>query len=243
VTSATPTRRERLRTETTNEIKRVALQLMADGGPDAISLRAIAREMRMTAGAIYGYYATRDTLITTLINDVYTSLVDAVEAARDEYPTSDPAGRLLAWGEAFRTWAIDNPAGFRLIYGDPVSGYRAPDGGAAPDAERRACTGLTALVAATWPRSCAGQPSADYQWSDFAPSLADSIQASFPDLPPAAVALALRVWGRMHGLVALEVYGHLRSQAAQPAKLYRTEMLDLVHSLGLGKAKTSSDQE
>ena len=35
----------------------VALRLMAEGGPDAISLRAIAREMGMTAGAIYGYYA------------------------------------------------------------------------------------------------------------------------------------------------------------------------------------------
>jgi AcrR family transcriptional regulator len=91
-----PSRRERLRAETSQEIKTSALKLMAEDGPDAISLRAIAREMGMTAGAIYGYYATRDELITTLIFDVYTSLVDTVEAARDACPADDPDGRLMA---------------------------------------------------------------------------------------------------------------------------------------------------
>jgi hypothetical protein len=54
---------------------------------------------------------------------------------------------------------------------------------------------------------------------------------SFPDLPPAAVALALRVWGRMHGLVALEIYGHLVGQTQHPEKLYRAELLDLLAAL------------
>ncbi|GEC03765.1 hypothetical protein SSP24_14200 [Streptomyces spinoverrucosus] len=35
---------------------------------------------------------------------------------------------------------------------------------------------------------------------------------SFPELPPAAVALCLRLWSRMHGLLILEIYGHLRHQ-------------------------------
>src|SRR5690242_15170623 len=63
----TMSRRERLRAETTAEIKEIALKLMAAGGPDAISLRAIARDMGMTAGAIYSYFATRDDLVSTLI--------------------------------------------------------------------------------------------------------------------------------------------------------------------------------
>ncbi|MEV0252408.1 TetR-like C-terminal domain-containing protein [Nocardia sp. NPDC050712] len=52
-------------------------------------------------------------------------------------------------------------------------------------------------------------------------------------MPPAALALALRMWGRMHGLVALEIYGHLRPQSQDPAGLFHLEMLDLVRSLGL----------
>ncbi len=209
---------------------------MAGGGPDAISLRAIAREMGMTAGAIYGYYATRDDLITTLINDVHTSLVDSLETARDQVPTEDPAGRILAWAEVFRSWALAHPEGFRLIYGDPVPGYQAPEGGAAPEAEHRTCAGLTGLVAAAWPTAEALQPPGDYQWSDFDQQLVEISRRDFPALPPAGIALGLRLWGRMHGLVALEVYGHLRGQTHQAAKVYRTEMLSLVSSLGLATA-------
>ncbi|MFI9238729.1 TetR/AcrR family transcriptional regulator [Streptomyces sp. NPDC053079] len=229
----TQTRRERLRAETTAEIKAVALALMAEGGPGAISLRAIAREMGMTAGAIYGYFPTRDDLVTALIDDVYTSLVDTVEAARDALPAADVAGRIMAWGQAFRDWSLANPEGFRLIYGDPVPGYQPPGDGPAAGPEHRACAGLSGLVAAAWPQAEALHGGAGYAWSDFDPKLAESVREGFPDLPPDAVALALRVWGRMHGLVSLDVYGRLRWQARDAERLYREEMRDLIRSLGL----------
>jgi AcrR family transcriptional regulator len=226
-------RRERLRAEAAQEIKAIALKLMAEGGTDAISLRAIAREMGMTAGAIYGYYATRDDLITTLISDVYTSLLDAVEAARDTLPAQDAAGRVVAWGEAVRAWALTNPEGFRLIYGDPVPGYQPPEGGPAAEAEQRACAGLTGLVAAAWPHVQLTVTDDNYQWSDFGEELVTHVRAEFPGLPPAAIALTLRVWGRMHGLIALEIYRHLTQLSHDPGKLFHAEMLDLVRTLGL----------
>ncbi|WP_309234936.1 TetR/AcrR family transcriptional regulator [Nocardia sp. XZ_19_385] len=226
-------RRERLRVEATAEIKAIALRLLAESGPDAVTLRAIAREMGVTAGALYGYFATRDELITTLISDVYTALVDRVEAARDAIPESDPAARIIAWGTTVREWAIENPAGFRLIYGDPVLGYQPPPGGPARTAEMRACNGLVGLASAAWPRAAKSQTIGDAKWSDFDQGLADHVREEFPDLPPAGLALALRMWGRMHGLVALEIYGHLRPQSQDPAKLFHTEMLDLVRSLSL----------
>ncbi|AFU00535.1 TetR/AcrR family transcriptional regulator [Nocardia brasiliensis] len=230
---AVRSRRERLRAQASDEIKAIALRLLAEGGPDAVSLRAIAREMGMTAGAIYGYYATRDDLISTLISDVYTALVDRVEAARDAVPAADPAGRIVAWGETVRDWAVAHAAEFRLIYGDPVAGYQPPPGGPATAAELRACTGLVGLAAAAWPRAAARQTAGDEDWSDFDAGLVTHVRNDFPDLPPAALSLALRMWGRMHGLIALEVYGHLVPQSQDPAKLYHAEMLDLVRSLGL----------
>ncbi|HEX2316396.1 MAG TPA: TetR/AcrR family transcriptional regulator [Thermomonospora sp.] len=230
----TPSRRARLRTQTSEEIKAIALRLMAAGGPDAISLRAIAREMGMTAGAIYSYFPTRDDLVTTLIGDVYTAAVDAAEAARDAVPDSDPGGRIMAWGQAMRAWALANPEGFRLIYGDPVPGYRPPEDGPGRAAEVRACTGLVGLVAAAWPTARAHQPDdRAYEWADFDPGLVAHVREDFPDLPPAALALTLRVWGRMHGLMALEIYGHLRALVHDPAAVYRDEMRALIASLGL----------
>lgn len=231
--TGTTGRRARLRAETTAEIKSVALDLMASGGPGAITLRAIAREMGMTPNAIYGYFATRDDLVTTLIDDVYTSLADTVDAAEDAAPAASPADRIRAWAQAFRGWALANPEGFRLIYGDPVPGYVAPEGGAAPDAAQRVCTALTGLAATAWPHAEHLYADSDFQWADFDPGLLGKVRPAFPDLPPAGVALALRMWGHLHGLVTLEIYGHLRTQTANPEKLFEEELTQLVRSLGI----------
>lgn len=230
----TTSRRARLREQTSAEIKEIALKLMAGGGPDAISLRAIAREMGMTAGAIYSYFPTRDDLVTTLIQDVYTAVVEAAESARDAVPDSDPGGRIMAWARAVRGWALANPEGFRLIYGDPVPGYQAPPAGPGHDAEVRACTGLMGLVAAAWPAAAGRRADgARYEWDDFDPVLVGHAREHFPDLPPEAIALTLRVWGRMHGLMALEVYGHLRTLVKDAESVYCDEMRELIVSLGL----------
>jgi AcrR family transcriptional regulator len=219
--------------ETTAEIKSIALKCMAAGGPSAISLRAIAREMGMTAGAIYSYFANRDDLITALTADVYESLAQTLEASHRNAPSDSPAAQLLAHAHAYRAWAVAHPDEFRLIYGDPVPGYQPPQGGAAQEAEHRLCAVLLELVASAWPRASASQEAGDYDWSDFQPSLATLTRESFPDLPPAAVALCLRLWSRMHGLLTLEIYGHLRHQVTDPAKLYESDMRDLIHTLGL----------
>ncbi|MCK1815604.1 TetR/AcrR family transcriptional regulator [Streptomyces sp. XM4011] len=229
----TMTRRERLRAETTREITAIALAQLAEDGPGAISLRGIAREMGMTPRAIYSYFATRDELITALTGGIATDLADTVEAARDAVPTADTGGRLLAWALATRAWALANPQGFRLFFGDPVPGYQPPEDGPVERASRRICGGLTRLVADAWPLAGRHQP-ADVSWSDFPPAFFARLQdEDGAEIPPAAAALALRVWGRMHGLVALEIHGHIGAVVHDPAALYRTDMLDLIGSLGL----------
>lgn len=230
--AAVMSRRERLRLATSREIKTIALRQMAEGGPGAISLRGIAREMGMTARAIYSYFPTRDDLITALISEIAASLADAVATASNAVPDTDPGGRLLAWGQALREWALAHPESFRLFYGHPVPGYQPPENGPVEQAARRVCRELTSLVAAAWPHARHHQPE-DTSWSDLHPDYVAKIQADLPDVPPAAAALALRVWGRMHGLVALEIDGHIHPVAGNPAALHRAEMLDLVRSLGL----------
>ncbi|MCH0572979.1 TetR/AcrR family transcriptional regulator [Streptomyces sp. MUM 136J] len=228
----TQSRRMRLREATTAEIKATALKHMASSGTAAISLRAIARDMGMTAGAIYSYFDTRDNLVSVLIADVYGNLASALETAIADCPQDDAATQVQAFGRAYRNWAVGNPEEFRLVYGDAVPDYQPPAGGAAAEAEHRACAVLTGIVAAAWPKAQHLYIGSDHVWSDFDPEFAELIRQSFPDLPPAAVALSLRVWGRMHGLVSLEVYGHLGPQVRDPEKLYRAELVDLSRSLG-----------
>jgi AcrR family transcriptional regulator len=148
----------------------------------------------MTAGAIYTYFGTRDDLVTALIGDTYSALVDAAEHARDAVPVTDPGARIQAWAHAVRDWSIANPEGFRLIYGDPVPGYQPPPESPGKRAELRACSGLISLVAATWPTtSTASASGRSYNWTDFDPTLVSHVREEFPDIPPDAVALTLRV--------------------------------------------------
>ncbi|MEV0365450.1 TetR/AcrR family transcriptional regulator [Nocardia fusca] len=228
IDTGVPSRRARLRAETTREIESIALRQMAEEGPGAISLRGIAREMGMTARAIYSYFPTRDDLITALIRGIGESLAESLRVAVDAVPENDPAGRLVAWGGALRTWALANPEGFRLFYGQPVPGYRPPEDGPVDRTARRVCRQLTRLVAA------AGPPlSESNSWAELHPDYVAKVREDIPEVTPAVAALALRVWGRMHGLVSLEVDGHIHPVARDPAALHHAEMLDLVASLGL----------
>src|SRR5688572_22843547 len=97
-----PTRRERLRLELTQEIKDTALAQLASGGPSAVTLRGIARELGVSPAALYGYFASLDDLFTALITDGFTDLAEAVESAiasRADAPVPD---RLLAGLYAYR---------------------------------------------------------------------------------------------------------------------------------------------
>ena len=67
-------------------IVETAWRQIAESGAASLSLRAIARELGITAPAIYNYYPDRDALVTALIIDAYTSFGDVQYAARDSVP-------------------------------------------------------------------------------------------------------------------------------------------------------------
>src|ERR1700689_5368525 len=74
-------RRDRVRAATTREIKQTARRILVQDGPDAVSLRAIAREMGLTAPALYRYFDTHEVLIKHVIADIFTELTGALRAA------------------------------------------------------------------------------------------------------------------------------------------------------------------
>src|SRR5689334_12211302 len=129
-------RRERVRTETRNEIMEIARKQIAEQGAASLSLRAIARDMGMTAPAIYRYFASRDDLLTALILDTYNRLADSLEAAVAEHAEDDYRGRFLAFSLAYREWAVANPQDYMFIFTTSVPGYDAPDEVTRPAAAR-----------------------------------------------------------------------------------------------------------
>jgi AcrR family transcriptional regulator len=88
---------------------------MAQVGAAALSLRAIAREMRLSAPALYRYLPNKGALVTTLIVEAYTALADALEAADVEKERDDFHGRFQAVCHAYRDWAVAHPQDYTLI--------------------------------------------------------------------------------------------------------------------------------
>src|SRR5256884_5237172 len=126
-----PSRRDRLRAATIDEIIQPARQLLVKDGPEAVSLRAIAREMGMTAPGLYRYFGSHEELLRHLCAGIFTELGadihQAIEAA--EPPTEqadDPHAKLTlkmaaACGE-FRRWALNHKEEFGLLFGVPLPG-------------------------------------------------------------------------------------------------------------------------
>ncbi|MFI9640508.1 TetR/AcrR family transcriptional regulator [Micromonospora sp. NPDC051925] len=116
--------RERYRRQVRAEVREHAWKQLAEAGAAGLSLKAIAKQMGITAPALYRYFASRDDLLTELILAAYRDLAHVVEAAAGT--GGSPRDRLTAIATAIRDWARRDPHRYLLLYGTPVPGYAAP---------------------------------------------------------------------------------------------------------------------
>ena len=207
-----PTRRERTRAATIEEIKQTALRLMHVQGTTDVRFSDIAREMGMTAPALYRYFADRDELLTAMIVDAFDDLGSAVAAARDALPVDDPTGRVFAVAQAYRSWAHGEPQRFALILGMPVPGYAAPEEGPTTEAAHRAMAQLKSLFFDAADQGVL-QPPLLREVDDTLRACFDAEAATKPpgepELPADTFQACLHSWAALHGFTCLEAYGHL----------------------------------
>ena len=126
-----PSRRDRLRAATIDEIIQTARQLLVKDGPEAVSLRAIAREMGMTAPGLYRYFGSYEELVRHLCAGIFTELgADihrAIEAAvppagQADDPQAKLTVKMVAACREFRRWALNHKDEFALVFGVPLPG-------------------------------------------------------------------------------------------------------------------------
>jgi AcrR family transcriptional regulator len=203
-------------------IKETTWKQITELGAPALSLRAIARELKITAPAIYNYFVDRDALVTALIIDAFTSFGDWQLEARDALAEEDLPGRLSAIGLAYRNWAHTFPQRYQLIFGTPIPGYKGPLEKIFPSAARS----LSALVSVVERLRVAGKLNvesfpkvrSDYKisfeaWKTYG-SNADILSLS----------VAMIIWSRVHGIVSLEIQGNLPPFGPNGDALYRYEL-------------------
>jgi len=205
--------RARMRLELTVEIKQEARRQLAAEGASGLSLRAVTRALGMASSAIYRYFPSRDDLLTALIVDAYDAIGAAAEAADARNARHDYGGRWRAVGLAIRSWALDHPHEYALVYGSPVPGYRAPEDTIGPAS--RVTFVLATLVDEA---ALAGELAPP----DFGPALppldvgvlAESrrlADLAFPHAPDEVVVRAVIAWTQLFGMISFELFGHFHS--------------------------------
>jgi AcrR family transcriptional regulator len=181
-------RRERHRRELIDDIIDSALDQLATGGPSAVSLRAIARQVGLSPASMYTYFASADEIFTELIIRSFGELSRALIAATDAAAavTESPLDQLHRVSLQYRQWALANTARFNLVFTDQIHGYEAPPDGPTVAAE------ISVL-----------QP----MYRSIGPALGYELR--YPELPAPAQRDIVGVFALIHGAVSLEANHHL----------------------------------
>jgi AcrR family transcriptional regulator len=236
-------RRDRLRASTTKEIIQIARRLLVEQGSAAISLRAIAREMGMTAPALYRYFGSHEQLIQHVIADIFTELADYTEEAVKLVGSPVTAGtvadtkptemRLIAASKAFRSWAIGHSAEFGLLFGSPLPGVEMLHDHPLEECGMRFGGIFLRLFDELWRI----RPFAVHADEEIDPLLRSQLaryrELLGTDLPLGALQTFLRCWVLLYGTVSLEVFGHLKFALEDSEPMFELMLSDLAAMIGL----------
>jgi AcrR family transcriptional regulator len=237
-----PSRRDRLRAATSEEIIQTARRLLVSSGPDAITLRAIAREMGMTAPGLYRYFDSHDELIRHICANIFTELGSdirqAIEAAAAPAGAADPVTakltvKMVAACQEFRRWSLNHQAEFSLLFGVPLPGLDDGRYDIADECAMAFAGTFFTLFLELWTMVPFSVPDA----ADIDPGLRDQLsryrELLGSDIPVGAVLTFLRCWTVLYGAVAMEVFGHLRFALSDPAPMFEITLGDLAALIGL----------
>jgi AcrR family transcriptional regulator len=105
----------------TEDIVSGALALIERTGSDeAVTLRAVAREVGIAAPSIYAHFADRDAIVMAVVMRIFDELTEAIEQGMDpasQDPASqDPASRLIAGCEAYVAFGLAHPARYGVLF-------------------------------------------------------------------------------------------------------------------------------
>lgn len=203
-------------------IKETAWKQIAEYGASALSLRAIARELKISAPAIYNYFSDRDALVTALIIDAYNSFGDSQIEAREAVSKNGFAEQLKAIGLAYRNWAHTHPQRYQLIFGTPIPGYESPTEKVFPSSARS----ISALFNVVESIRAAGKLNVDSFPAVTAKYKAyyEIWERYFSNVHPHSMYVAMIIWARVHGIVSLEIQGNIPPFGGKGDALYVFEL-------------------
>jgi AcrR family transcriptional regulator len=229
-------RRDRVRAATTGEIKETARRILVAEGPEAVSLRAIAREMGMTAPALYRYFSSREDLLRQVCGDIFSEIAAGIRAAAGrpaEESGGDVTAKLIAACREFRHWALTHREEFGLLFGTPLPGLEPLHNDKTDECAMEFAGSFITLFLELWQRHPFPVPADEQIEPGLVAQLARYVAALGVDLPIGAALVFLRCWVRLYGMVSLEVFGHLHFALDDAAPMFEITLAELAGLVGL----------
>jgi AcrR family transcriptional regulator len=239
-------RGERSRAETDRQIRTVARDLLVTRGRAAVTLRAIAREMGITAPALYRYYDSFEDLIRQVCADICTDLAAELDEQLAAIPEQDTPGRVFAVCRGFRHWAVRHPREFALVFASP-GGPDEPGGPGCVSEQSADPFGQIFLSVAGQvlvTRDLMVPPDENVpagllaDLAGFRRGLLGRFDATGLHIPEDVFSIGvvyamLRFWVRLYGQVALEVFGRFPFPVSDPEPLFESMLSELAAEFGL----------
>jgi AcrR family transcriptional regulator len=246
-----PSRRDRVRAATTQEIIQTARKLLVQDGPEAVSLRAIARDMGMTAPALYRYFGSHEELLRHVVGDIFTELASHVRAAVHAValdsaadPSEVMAAKLIAGCREFRTWTLTHVPEFSMIFGSPLPGLeylhdvvRDPS----VDCGYQFGQVFLDLFGELYRKRPFSIPSDDEIDPKLRAQLGRYRELTGTELPLGALLTFLRCWVLLYGTVSLEAFGHMKFALDDASPMFELMLSDMAPMLGLTTTLQSHD--
>jgi AcrR family transcriptional regulator len=221
-----PSRRERLRAQTLQEIEDNSFAIIDADGVHALSIAALARSMAMSAPAVYRYFPSRDALVAHLITLSYGQLTDAMAQAVQGSRRA-PRARVGLLVTAYRDWALRHRRRYGMLFGERGGDLPADPAGPTPLDQAMALLidVLTAIGDGSPAEGTSGDRSLDGQLTKWARS------QERPDTSARVARVAIVVWTRVHGIVSLELTGMFDDRSIDAQRLIDLEIDDAVRAL------------
>jgi AcrR family transcriptional regulator len=100
----------------TDEIVAGALTLIEQAGSDeAVTLRAVAREVGIAAPSIYAHFEDRDAIVLAVVVRIFDELRDAIVTGVNS-AGPDPVDRLVAGCAGYVAYGLDHPARYGVLF-------------------------------------------------------------------------------------------------------------------------------
>jgi AcrR family transcriptional regulator len=232
-------RRDRVRAATTEEIKQTARRILVSEGPEAVSLRAIAREMGMTAPALYRYFGSHEELIKHVCADIFGELANDIRAAiksADAATAGDMTSKVLAACWEFRRWSLNHPREYGLVFATPLPGVHVQKDEITAEHGGQFGNTFFELMVELWhkrPFSVLSDDEIDPGLREQLVRYRDGLDKLAAGLPLGLLLVFLRCWVRLYGIVSLEVFGHLSFALDDGKPMFELMLSEMAPQVGL----------